>query len=277
MTRGEILNRGGLAEAGGGKGGRRARIGISRAGNRHLTQRTENPGQDHGPRPRNCEWEEEIASSADWEVSYEKRSAVAEALKSASNKTEKLVSWTPRANRPAKIIETACPALQDMCIDVVATHIEACLEFGLGSILPEMKAKICASLGRKRKLSPEILPIFTDQETSILALPDCSKIGEGDLEKAFERCQIVGIRARGLELGLLRQSFERSTAGEHHGAERLGAFVTEIVPDSWRLLPVIRCRNFKCRQGIAQVRSKEMANPPWKRAGIVFGDSTSMF
>ena len=70
---------------------------------------------------------------------YERRSAVAEALKTANNQTEKLVSWTPKANRCSKIVEAGCPSLQDMCIDVVATHIEACLEFGLGSILPEMK------------------------------------------------------------------------------------------------------------------------------------------
>ncbi|EKX52059.1 hypothetical protein GUITHDRAFT_133804 [Guillardia theta CCMP2712] len=148
------------------RGGRRER--------REEVQNNDQEGEAAAPETTNREsWPGPWSTASEL---YERRSAVAEALKTANNQTEKLVSWTPKANRCSKVVEAA-------------THIEACLEFGLGSILPEMKAKICELLGKKRKLSPEILPIFTDKETSILALPDCSKIGEGDLEKAFERCQ----------------------------------------------------------------------------------------
>ena len=123
---------------------------------------------------------------------YTKRGAAVEARKgSTSGAEKKVVTWKPAAgakkarNSPG----SAMPSLQNMCIDIVSTHIEACLEHGLGSILPDMKAKICENLCKKRRLLPDVLPIFTDCETHTLSLPDCSYIGEQEMAEAFQRCQ----------------------------------------------------------------------------------------
>ena len=114
---------------------------------------------------------------------YAKRDAAVEARKSAgvpAGTDKKVVLWQPAASAqgsPPRDI----PSLQNMCLDIVSTHIESCLEDGLGSILPDMKAKICANLCRKRRLLPDVLPIFTDCETAVLSLPDCSYIGEHEM------------------------------------------------------------------------------------------------
>eukprot|EP00802_Teleaulax_amphioxeia_P011994 Tamp_12032.p1 GENE.Tamp_12032~~Tamp_12032.p1 ORF type:complete len:564 (-),score=141.49 Tamp_12032:162-1763(-) len=123
---------------------------------------------------------------------YQQRDAAVEARQHASGGADKkIVEWQPsgRARRQKTAGARAIPTLQNMCIDIVATHIEACLEHGLGAILPEMKAKICENLCKKRRLLPDVLPIFTDRETAVLSLPDCSYIGEAEMAAAFERCQ----------------------------------------------------------------------------------------
>ena len=123
---------------------------------------------------------------------YTKRGAAAEARKgSASGAEKKVVTWKPAAGakKARNTPSNAMPSLQNMCIDMVSTHIEACLEHGLGSILPDMKAKICENLCKKRRLLPDVLPIFTDCETHTLSLPDCSYIGEQEMAEAFQRCQ----------------------------------------------------------------------------------------
>ena len=123
---------------------------------------------------------------------YQQRDAAVEARQHASGGADKkIVEWHPsgRAQKERKTRARAIPALQNMCIDIVATHIEACLEHGLGAILPDMKAKICENLCQKRQLLPDVLHIFTDRETAVLSLPDCSYIGEVEMAAAFERCQ----------------------------------------------------------------------------------------
>ena len=123
---------------------------------------------------------------------YQQRDAAVEARQHASGGADKkIVEWHPsgRAQNLRQTRARAIPALQNMCIDIVATHIEACLEHGLGAILPDMKAKICENLCQKRRLLPDVLPIFTDRETAVLSLPDCSYIGEVEMAAAFERCQ----------------------------------------------------------------------------------------
>ena len=121
---------------------------------------------------------------------YSKRDAAVEARKGAGAGTDKkVVIWQPTAGKGSTTHARAIPTLQGMCIDMVATHIDACLEHGLGSILPDMKAKICENLCKKRRLLPDVLPIFTDRETAVLSLPDCSYIGEQEMAAAFQRCQ----------------------------------------------------------------------------------------
>ena len=124
---------------------------------------------------------------------YTKRDAAVEARKGAGAGVQKhTVLWKPATDakkRHGGAPLRAIPSLQHMCIDMVATHIDACLEHGLGAILPEMKAKICENLCRNRRLLPNVLPIFTDGETTVLSLPDCSYIGEQDMVNAFQRCQ----------------------------------------------------------------------------------------
>lgn len=59
-----------------------------------------------------------------------------------------------------------------MCL--VQDNIESCVENGLGSIDPELKARLCLELCSRRKFKPNVLPMFTEQgETSVLEIPDC--------------------------------------------------------------------------------------------------------
>lgn len=121
---------------------------------------------------------------------YRKRDAAAQKRKQGpAVESAPTVVWVPMAMlQPRKTPPKAVPSLQDICLDFLATHIEACLESGLGGILPEMKAKLCQELCRRRKLLPEVLPIFTEVgDTSVLHLPDCSYLGEKDLAQAVER------------------------------------------------------------------------------------------
>ena len=123
---------------------------------------------------------------------YTKRDAAVEARKCAgAGAGGKIVHWEPKKKglSAKKSARSPLPTLQSMCIDMVATHIDACQEGGLGAILPDMKAKLCENLCGKRKLLPNVLPLFTDGETAVLSLPDCSYIGEQDMATAFQRCQ----------------------------------------------------------------------------------------
>jgi len=135
---------------------------------------------------------------------YSKREKLAEARKAAEGVRVVALksSWVPRTrqdNSPRAVRARPIPNLQSMCVEMIAENIDACAE-GLGAILPEMRARICAELARLRRLRADVLPLFTDGETSVLSLPDCSCIPMEHLQEAFERCQgpllEVCVRAR---------------------------------------------------------------------------------
>ena len=176
------------AKPAGGSSSKRGKKGKRRDGDSH-GQAGEANGADSAAEVERESWPGPWSTAS---ALYTKRDAAVEARKgTASGAEKKAVLWQPAsAEKIARSpVPHTIPSLQSMCIDMVSTHIDACLEFGLGSILPEMKAKICENLCKKRRLLPDVLPIFTDCETHTLSLPDCSYIGEKEMSEAFERCK----------------------------------------------------------------------------------------
>ena len=79
------------------------------------------------------------------------------------------------------------PSLQSMTVAFLVRHIDAVASFGV--LPPSAMHAIAAALCARRKMSPEVLPLFTAEEmgTSELLLPVCDQLGEEDMVAALER------------------------------------------------------------------------------------------
>jgi hypothetical protein len=118
-----------------------------------------------------------------------RENVAAKRKQSAMAEAPKAVNWVPRPKSAAQKVAapSKVPSLQDICIDFLAHNITACIDNGLGGIVPELQATLCEKVCALRKLHPEVLPIFTEEGTSVLSLPDCSYIGEQEMTEAVQR------------------------------------------------------------------------------------------
>eukprot|EP00188_Purpureofilum_apyrenoidigerum_P001938 Plantae.Rhodophyta-Purpureofilum_apyrenoidigerum.ctg21195.p1 GENE.Plantae.Rhodophyta-Purpureofilum_apyrenoidigerum.ctg21195~~Plantae.Rhodophyta-Purpureofilum_apyrenoidigerum.ctg21195.p1 ORF type:complete len:519 (-),score=78.34 Plantae.Rhodophyta-Purpureofilum_apyrenoidigerum.ctg21195:463-2019(-) len=120
--------------------------------------------------------------------------AAARKAKMVSRKTK--INWEPRG---AGSCLKKFPSLKELCLKKCAEKIDYLLENDSLIGLPApLLGKLSQELCKQRKFNDCVLPYFTEEDTSILMLPDCSALSEENLLSAFETCK--GPRLRRVHL-----------------------------------------------------------------------------
>lgn len=99
------------------------------------------------------------------------------------------ITWMPHASSnamtPTKRIQI--PSLADLCVKLLAEHIEDVDDESLRFVSPDALAKFAAEMARQRKFSPEVATKLAVDGSEDLCFPECSFLVEDTLVNALSK------------------------------------------------------------------------------------------
>ncbi|KAI8320319.1 RNI-like protein [Martensiomyces pterosporus] len=85
--------------------------------------------------------------------------------------------------------EPGLPSLQDLCVRVIARHIDQVESFG--DLTAESLNKLCRIISKMRILDEQTMRLFLGRDKTSVTLYDCTKIGGEGMERVMDMCPAV--------------------------------------------------------------------------------------
>ncbi|GIL45521.1 hypothetical protein Vafri_2737 [Volvox africanus] len=175
---------------------------MSRAGTRSRV-----PWTNHSARARTLgPWSSAMELVNAREKAQHDRQAKLHGIKGATEEEhlEDEAEWQPRRDpslgpHPQETVRS----LFDTCLDVLTTYVD-CVE-SLWGIPDVIKVRLATSVCSRRKMSPEVVRLFTVGSPTEMQLPDCTQLDSVVLREIVQ--QVATERLQRLELGFCGRGF----------------------------------------------------------------------